>query len=85
MRTLGGALTCTFMGLRGVEPLTSRLSGGSVNGSDSGKYSDFKAIPHDLHGIQIHESDGFGTGSGTGSGTAHANTLRRSCFTQDAC
>jgi len=47
------------MGLSGVEPLTSRLSGGEGQGSDSGKFSDFKAIPHDLHGIENHKSEGF--------------------------
>jgi hypothetical protein len=57
------------MGLSGVEPLTSRLSGGETQGSDSGKFSDFKAIPHDLHGIEEQLSEALTVRTGTGSGT----------------
>jgi hypothetical protein len=61
-----------FMGLSGVEPLTSRLSDGEGHGPDSGKFSDFKVIPHDLRGIQISRSEESTVVSGTAMDTTLA-------------
>lgn len=54
---------------RATHQLLARPAGGSVEPSDSGNFSDFKAIPHDLHGIEDGKSEGFWPGIGTGSGT----------------
>ena len=49
--TQSGALTWNSVGLGRVELPTSRLSGSRPYSSDSGNFPDFKALPHDLHGI----------------------------------